>query len=133
MITYQETQDFNPQELQALFLSVGWSSGQYPDKLVLALKNSHSVISAWDGGRLVGLMNCLADGVMTAYFHYLLVLPDYHGRGIGRTLVSRMLTRYESYARKVLIAYNNEAEFYQRCGFTPADDKVAMFITSLTT
>ncbi len=52
------------------------------------------------------MMNALADGAMTAYFHYLLVRPEHQSRGIGCKLVSTMLDRYESYARKVLIAYD---------------------------
>lgn len=38
-ITYKETHDFNEKELEKLFLSVDWSSGHYPDKLVVAMKN----------------------------------------------------------------------------------------------
>jgi len=64
-------------QLQDLFLSVQWSSGNYPDQLQIAMTNSHRVISAWNGDQLVGLINALSDGVMTAYFHYLLVHPDY--------------------------------------------------------
>ena len=69
-IVYSKTNDFNSEQLQSLFLSVEWSSGNYPDKLVVAMKNAHSVYSAWNGDMLVGLINCLSDGIMTAYFHY---------------------------------------------------------------
>ena len=38
-IEYRDTHDFSPEELQALFLSVDWSSGHFPDRLVIAMKN----------------------------------------------------------------------------------------------
>ncbi len=133
MITYQHTQDFTESELESLFLSVNWSSAAYPDRLRVAMKNSHRVVSAWDGDRLVGLINALSDGIMTVYFHYLLVRPEYHSRGIGRALVDDMLTFYESYARKVVIAYKQEVGFYEHCGFQVNDKSLPLFITYLTT
>jgi hypothetical protein len=44
-----------------------------------------------------------------------------------------MLNEYKDFARKVLIAYDMEIEFYQRCGFEIGTDKTPMFITYLTT
>lgn len=132
-ITFSEQKDFDTRQLQELFLSVGWSSGDYPDDLALAMRNSHSVVSAWDDDRLVGLMNALDDGSMTAYFHYLLVRPEYQAQGVGRQLVSTMLQQYESYARKVLVAYDEQVGFYEKCGFTIAGGKTPMFVTHLTT
>ena len=38
-ITYKYTHIFTEKELEDLFLSVNWSSGHYPDKLVVAMKN----------------------------------------------------------------------------------------------
>ena len=54
-IEYKQTKDFTADELQKLFLSVHWESGNYPEKLVHAMHNSTRVISAWDGDKLVGL------------------------------------------------------------------------------
>jgi hypothetical protein len=54
-------------------------SGNYPDKLKKAIKNSDKVYSAWDKDKLIGLINSLSYGVMTAYFHYLLVRAEYPG------------------------------------------------------
>ena len=42
-ITYKDTKEFNAQELQDLFLSVHWSSGYHPEKLVIALQNYSTV------------------------------------------------------------------------------------------
>ena len=95
--------------------------------------NSDTVISAWDGEKLVGLMNALSDKIMTAYFHYLLVNPYYRDKGIGKTLVEKMVKVYEEYARKVLIAYEEEMKKNKKLGFEYHPDKKAMMITYLTT
>jgi len=39
VITYKEIKEFEKEELKELFLSVGWSSGAYPDKLKIAMNN----------------------------------------------------------------------------------------------
>ena len=132
-IRFKENKEFTAKELQCLFLSVGWSSGNYPDKLVVALKNSSSVFSAWDGNTLVGLVNVLDDGIMTAYIHYLLIMPEYQHAGIGKKLIEKVIEKYQDYLRIVLIAYDKEAGFYEHCGFEAGEGKTPMFITSLRT
>lgn len=132
-IRYSDTHDFSREDLERLFLSVEWSSGHYPDKLVIAMKNFETVYSAWDGDRLVGMICAMDDGVMTAYVHYLLVDPEYHGRQIGRTLVESVKKKYKDYLRIALIAYDKERSFYENCGFKKGEDESPMFITSLWT
>lgn len=132
-IKYSDRKKFETKDLKDLFLSVEWSSGNYPDKLVIAMQNSDQVVSAWDGDKLVGLMNALSDQSMTAYFHYLLVNPDYQKLGIGKELVNQMLAFYSDFPRKVLIAYDDQVEFYKKCGFEVGDGKTPMFVTVLTT
>ena len=132
-VVYKDTQTLSARDLQDLFLSVGWSSGHYPDRLAVAMRNSGTVLTAWEDDKLVGLINALDDGVMTAYVHYLLVNPTHQGMGIGRELVRRLREKYQSYLRIVLIAYDGELEFYKRCGFTVGEEKTPMFITSLWT
>ena len=132
-IEIRDTKLFEEADLAGLFLSVGWSSGKYPEKLKLAMRNSDRVVSAWDNTKLVGLMNSLSDGIMTAYFHYLLIRPEYQGKGIGKSLVSSMTSYYQDFARKVLIAYDKEIAFYEKMGFQIGTEKTPMFITYLTT
>lgn len=132
-IEYKSIHDFTPQELERLFLSVEWSSGHYPEKLSAAMKNYETVISAWDGEKLVGMICAMDDGVMTAYIHYLLVDPEYQGRKIGRTLVDMVKEKYKDYLRIVLISYNNEAHFYESCGFKRENESSPMCITTLWT
>lgn len=132
-VEFKTTHDFTCGQLEELFLSVGWSSGNYPDKLVTAMKNFETVISAWDGSKLVGMICAMDDGVMNAYVHYLLVRPEYQGIKIGRELVGRVKEKYKDYLRIVIVAYNKEMNFYANCGFKRAEDSSPMFITSLWT
>lgn len=130
-IEYKDIHDFEQEKLERLFLSVEWSSGHYPEKLVIAMNNFETVYSAWDGDTLVGLICAMDDGIMTAYVHYLLVDPKYHHLGIGKHLVEKIKEKYKKYLRIALIAYNDEIGFYRSCGFKQAENASPMFITSL--
>ena len=132
-IKYKDTHDFNTEQLQDLFLSVEWSSGHYPEKLVVAMKNFETVYTAWDKDKLIGLVCAMDDGVMTAYVHYLLVNPAYQKMGIGKRLVEKIKSKYAEYLRIVVVAYNAELGFYESCGFKKADESSPMFITTLWT
>jgi len=132
-IEYKDIRDFRREELETLFLSVGWSSGHFPDKLVAAMKGFDTVFSAWDGEKLTGMLCAMDDGVMNAYVHYLLVDPAYQGTGIGRTLVEMAKEKYKEYLRIAVIAYDEELSFYENCGFVKSRDSSPMFITSLWT
>lgn len=127
-ISYKNLKEFNQVQLQELFLSVKWDSAKYPDKLRTALRNSDAVYSAWDGDKLVGLINSLSDGVLNVYFPYLLVRPEYQGAGTGKKLVALMLDEYKSCVRKSLIAFDEQVEFYERCGFRVGAGTSPMFI-----
>lgn len=88
-----------------------WSSGHFPEKLVIAMKNFKTVYTACDGDKLIGLICAMDDGIMTAYIHYLLVDPAYQGMGIGKRLVEKMKETYQDYLR-IVVAYDDEAGFY---------------------
>lgn len=133
MIDYSDQKEFTKEELERLFLSVDWSSGHFPDKLVVAMRNYKAVYSAWDGDKLVGLISVMDDGIMNAYVHYLLVDPEYQGLSIGKELVSRVKNYYKDYMRICVIAYDAAIEFYKRCGFEVSEGCSAMCITTLWT
>ena len=132
-ITYSETHDFTSADLESLFLSVEWSSGHYPDKLVQAMRGFQTVISAWDSDKLVGMVCAMDDTIMTAYVHYLLVRPEYQDKGIGRELVSKVKEKYKDYLRIVVVADDKEIQFSEHCGFVKSEDASPMFITELWT
>ena len=132
-IEYKDTHDFKSEDLERLFLSVEWSSGHFPDKLVIAMKNFKTVYSAWDNDKLIGMICIMDDGIMNAYVHYLLVDPEYHGKTIGRTLVNMVKEKYKDYMRIVVVPYDDEINFYKACGFEKSKKSSPMFITTLWT
>jgi len=125
-ILYKRIKEFNLLELKELFLSVGWNSGNYPEKLQISLKNLHSVFSAWDEEKLVGLISCLSDGIITVYLNNLLVKPEYQGNGIGTKLVNMVIEEYKNYEKKLLIAENTAVGFYAKLGFREGNDVTPM-------
>lgn len=132
-IEYKSDAVLSGKNLEELFLSVNWSSGAYPEKLEIAMKNYKTVFSAWDNDKLIGLICIMDDGIMNAYVHYLLVNPEYQGNGIGKHLTHLTTEKYKNYLRIVIVAYNEKIDFYKSCGFKLADDSSPMFITSLWT
>lgn len=130
-IRYSHSNEIDKNELRELFLSVDWESGKHPDELHRAILNSHSVVSAWDGEKLVGQVNALSDGVMTVYFHYMLVRPDYQNRGIGKELMTAILGKYKEYKTKVLISYKGSEAFYRSLGFRPEQGTLPLYISEL--
>ena len=126
-IEYKNTKDFTAAELQRLFLSVNWESGNYPEKLVRAMKNSTHVISAWDGERLVGLVRELDDGETVALLHYLLVDPEYQGKHIGDGLMKRIMSCFDDLLYvKVMPSDPKTIAFYEKYGFQQYSNYSAM-------
>ncbi len=128
-IEYTEERRFTKEQVEELFLSVGWVSGKHPDKLYKALQQSPYVLSAWDGERLVGLIRGIDDGCMTAFLHYALVSPQYQGQGIASQLVEKAKKHYRGFFYiNAMPEESRNAPFYERHGFKVLSDGVAMQI-----
>lgn len=131
MIQYTEEKKFTQKQVEELFLSVGWVSGQYPERLYQALMHSSTVFTAWDDHELVGLLRVLDDGGMMAYVHYVLVNPEYQGQGIAGHLVNLMKEKYADYFYiEVMPEESKNASFYEKFGFKVMNDGVPMQIVN---
>ena len=119
-IEYRYENDLPIGKVVGLYESLGWSSAEKPQELKDGLRHSHTVITAWDGQRLVGLGNAISDGHLVVYYPHLAVHPDYQGRGIGSEIVRRMLKRYEGIHQQMVVADGRAVDFYKKCGFKKA-------------
>ena len=126
-ITYKEEKTFTQEQVQELFLSVGWVSGEYPQRLYKALMNSSTVITAWSGDKLVGLARVLDDSEMVAFVHYVLVNPHFQGMGIAGKMIELIKEKYKNYLYiDVMPEERSNAPFYEKHGFNIMEDGVAM-------
>lgn len=105
----------------ALYRANDWSSADDPDRLMAALAGSHRVVTAWDdqgdSDRLIGLGNAISDGALVVYYPHLLVHPDWHGQGVGRTILRHLQRQYDGFHQQVLLAEAEAVGFYVRQGF----------------
>jgi len=131
MYKYKNEKNLDMSDLQDLFLALDWDSGNHPEKLTEAIRSSTSVFTAWDGDKLVGLVNVLSDGYMAAYIHYMLVRPECQGHGIGRQLMDMVADKYSDVPHKVLVAYGQAVGFYEQCGYHCAEGTAPIFMTTL--
>lgn len=127
-INYSETRDIEREAIIALYWANGWSAADKPQQLFDGLMNSHSLISAWDSGRLLGLGNAISDGHLVVYYPHLLVLPEYHGKGIGSNIMRILMSKYENFHQQMLIVDAKAIEFYKKCGFVRAGKTEPMWI-----
>lgn len=130
-IRFTEEKVFTREQVQQLFLSVNWISGQYPDKLYQALMHSSTVLTAWDGDKLIGLVRVLDDTAMLAVLHYVLIHPAYHGRGIAGKMIEMVKEKYKEFLYiEGMPEESKNAPFYQKHGFHIMEDGVAMQIVA---
>ncbi len=127
-IYLSEKKDLELASVIELYRASQWSSADKPKELYAALLNSHSLITAWDQDRLVGLGNAISDGHLVVYYPHLLVHPDYQGNGIGRMIVNRMQKIYGHFHMQMLTADGRAIEFYQKNGFERAGKTEPMWI-----
>jgi len=127
-IEFKETRDILIESVVALYGSLGWSSAEKPAALRRALFGSHSLVTAWQGERLVGLGNTISDGHLVVYYSHLLVDPEFQGKGIGTEIMRRLMSHYEGFHQHVLVADGRAIEFFRKCGFERAGKTEPMWI-----
>ena len=127
-IELREDKELPLDQVLALYRANKWSSADKPDALLNHLRESHSVVSAWDGEELIGLGNVMSDGQLVAYYSHLLVSPERQNDGVGTRIARRLMERYQNFHQQVLLADGQSIEFYRRLGFTNAGSTQSMWI-----
>ena len=128
MIEIKETKDINTQDILELYRTNRWSSAEKPEALIPALLNSHSLITAWHGHKIIGLGNAISDGFLVVYYPHLLVHPAYQDKGVGKKIVDKLQQKYSGFHQQILVADGKAIDFYQKCGFELAGETRSMWI-----
>ena len=127
-VQIKDTTDINQSDVIKIYSANKWSSAQKPDELFNALLNSHSLITAWDGEKLIGIGNAISDGYLVVYYPHLVIHPDYHGLGIGKSILKKLQEKYGNFHQQILVADGGAIDFYEKCGFEKAGETKSMWI-----
>ncbi|WP_343220577.1 GNAT family N-acetyltransferase [Pilosibacter fragilis] len=129
MLIYTEEKKFTKEQVEQLFLAVNWVSGKYPERLYKALMNSSTVLTVWDDEKLVGLTRVLDDTEMLAQIHYVLVHPDYQGKGIAGSMIERIKEKYRDFLYiEGMPEDKANVPFYEKHGFSIMENGAAIQI-----
>jgi ribosomal protein S18 acetylase RimI-like enzyme len=106
-----------PAQLEGFF--VGWPRRPSSERHLELLRGaSHAVLAReGPGGRVVGFVTAISDGVLSAYVPLLEVLPELQGRGIGSELMRRLLADLADLYMVDLACDEELVPFYERAGF----------------
>ena len=120
-IIYSDTKkDLPSEQLQKLFVSVGWSDGSETSSMLKnynkPFKNSTLVISAWKNERLIGAVRVLSDKMFRTIIYDLLVLPEFQNKGIGKELVKRCIEHYPD-SEWLVQTTEKISSYYEKIGF----------------
>ncbi len=120
MVRYQGSTDgIFAEDLQGFFIDWGWPNPPSPETHLTILRESDHIVLAYDDEteRVVGFINAISDGVLSAYVPLLEVLQPYQGRGIGSELVRRLLEQLDGLYMIDLWCNPELERFYARFGF----------------
>ena len=122
LIEYRVNPRVTNAELDALYL-VSWPNHRPPYDFGPELEHALATVCAYADGVLIGFVRVAWDGSVHAFLLEPTVQPEYRRRGIGRALVEQAVDAARERGMEwVHVDFEPHLrEFYQACGFTPAD------------
>jgi predicted N-acetyltransferase YhbS len=88
------------------------------ERMRLMLGNANLVVTAWDGGTLVGIARSVSDFSYATYLSDLAVRLSHQKQGIGRELVRRT-QELGGQAAVILLSAPAAMKYYPRIGMKP--------------
>lgn len=127
-ITIDLDDEIDSDEVVSLYKANNWSAAKKPKKLLNALRNSHSLVTARCSGQLVGIGNAISDNYLVVYYPHMLVHPQYQRKGIGKKMINVLKEKYAGFHQQILMADSEAIEFYKCLGFEKAGNTESMWI-----
>lgn len=84
--------------------------------------NSNLVLSAWDGGQLVGIARSLTDFCYSTYLADLAVRWSYQKKGIGKKLIDLTREKIGDKSMLLLCSAASAMEYYPKIGMDTVDN-----------
>lgn len=98
-----------------------------PKGLKTVFSNSRYKCFVYDDNNLIGVGRALADGVDVSYIADVAVHPDFQGKGIGKTIVSKLVEFSKGHNKIILYTNPGKEPFYEKLGFARMNTAMAIF------
>ena len=110
----------NEEMLHGFF--VGWPNPPTALTHLQILNSSYLVWLAIDttSNKVVGFVNAISDGVLSAYIPHIEVLPEYQKKGIGKELMTRILESLKHLYMVDLLCDEDLQGYYAKFGMKNA-------------
>jgi ribosomal protein S18 acetylase RimI-like enzyme len=113
-------------ELAALYQAAPLGN-KNPVDLEIAFTNSMFKCFVRDQGKLIGVGRALADGVDCSYICDVALLPSHPGRGLGKQIVSELVSLSSGHKKVILYSVPGREPFYKKLGFRRMRTAMAIF------
>ena len=87
---------------------------------------SYKVVTVWDGNKIVGAVRMISDGVCYGWIHDMSIHPEYQKKGIGKSLMLKLMDGNESLLIGLTSAFGAE-DFYHKLGFKKHKSAMAKY------
>lgn len=113
-------------ELSALYRAAPLGN-KNPDSLKTAFTNSMFKCFVHEDGKLVGVGRALADGTDCSYICDVALLPSHQGLGLGKQIVSKLVSMSAGHKKIILYSVPGKESFYRKLGFKRMSTAMAIF------
>lgn len=87
-----------------------------PEKMRRAAENSYLVCAAYSGDSIIGFGRAISDGECQSAIYDIVVLQEYHGQGVGKSIVEGLLAGLPEGPVLIYVVPGKE-RFYRKMGF----------------
>ena len=115
--------ELSAEEFILLWESV-WGNGPSVEQTRLALEHTLFRVSVYDGGTIIAMARVIGDMGLDYYIKDVVVRPEYQGRGVGRLLISEIMSFISANGVPgtdifvELCAMPDKIPFYEKFGFS---------------
>lgn len=92
-----------------------------PERIQRMIDHADLTVTAWDGGRLIGIARAVTDFAYCCYLSDLAVRKEYQKKGIGKELVTRLRGRLGDEVSLLLLSAPSAMDYYPLIGFEKSD------------
>lgn len=124
-ILFHRERPIDPQAIRSLYASVGWWPERTEEQIARVLRDDVAV-GAWDADQLIGFARIVSDYSFHAYIDDVMVHPAYQREGIGKLLMTQILTALSHIETITLFCKSDLIPFYEAHGFRAFPSQMVM-------